>query len=175
MCRFLRSWFHIARKEGKTEKHIIKESEYPMSPWGASQHLLFRQNEESGDERVAAEPKPVASENLPQAYIKEGGRVPLLTDGEERALAGEIQEGQGERLRRLMKLGLEMEGLHMITRKERNFSDGRIAVIMPKVEKLEVENQISSRQSVPVSEMRSLHSRLTQFKGEMFKWNLRFG
>ena len=64
---------------------------------------------------------------------------------------------------------------HMITRKERNFSDGRIAVIMPKVEKLEVENQVSSRQSVPLSEIRSLHSRLTQFKGEMFKWNLRFG
>jgi hypothetical protein len=64
---------------------------------------------------------------------------------------------------------------HMITRKERNFSGERIAVIMPKVEKLEVENQISFRQSVPLSEMRSLHSRFTQFKGEMFKWNLRFG
>lgn len=146
-----------------------------MSPWEASQHRLFRQNEESGDGRVAAGPKPVASENLLQAYIKEGGRIPLLTDGEERALAEEIQKGQGELVRRLMKLDLEMEELHMITRKERNFSDERTAVIMPRVEKLEVENQISSRQSVPLSEIRSLHSWLTQVKGEMFKWNLRFG
>jgi DNA-directed RNA polymerase sigma subunit (sigma70/sigma32) len=185
-------------KEGKTENRVIKEGEnrgslnieeaigvlaegrraakqrgYPMSPKGACQRRPMRQNEESDDGGLAAESEPIASENLLRAYMREVGRIPLLREEEERTLAEEIQKGERELVLRLVKLNLEMEELHMITRKERNFSEELIEAIMCTVEKLEKENQISYGQRVLLSEMRNLYDRLIQLKGEMPERNLR--
>jgi RNA polymerase primary sigma factor len=105
--------------------------------------------------------------------MREVGRIPLLSGGEERALAEEIQKGQRELVRRLLKLDLKMDEIDKIRRKEQNVSDELIAAIMGTLKKREEENKISPHKTRAVSEIRNLHDRLSQLKGEMLKRNLR--
>jgi len=75
--------------------------------------------------------------------MREVGRMPLLNEKEERALAKEIQEGQRELVRRLLKLDQKIDELDTLMRKDRNVSDESLATVMGALEKLERKNKIS--------------------------------
>ena len=117
--------------------------------------------------------EPDASENLFRAYMKEVGKIPLLSEEEERALAREIQEGQRELIRRLVQLDLKIDELDMLMRKDRSLSDESLATLMGALEKLEREDKISPDKKALLSEMRERYYRLTRLKGEMLRRNLR--
>jgi RNA polymerase primary sigma factor len=148
----------MARKEGKTKTNHFRN---------------LRENGNPDNGRPAADYEPEPSENLLWAYMKEVGRIPLLNREEERALTEEIQKGQRELVRRLLKLELKIDELGMIRKKEWNVSEEPIAAIMRTLEKIEEEKRISRDQRALVSEIKSLYSRLTRLKGEMLKRNLR--
>ena len=113
------------------------------------------------------------SKNLLSAYMRELGKIPLLTVEEEKALAKEIQEGQRDLVHRLPKLDLGIDEIGVLTRKQRNISDELIATIVGKLERLEKENKISPYKIILLSEIKSLYGRLSQHKKEMLKRNLR--
>jgi RNA polymerase primary sigma factor len=155
-----------------------KNMEYLMSPLGDSHPLGIQEKEGPGNRRVNYEQEAGgfehgSSENVLSAYIREVAKIPLLSEEEERTLAKHIQEGQSELLDRLLKLDLEMDDLDMIITKQRNVSDECVAAILDKLDKLEREDKISPHQIPLLPEIRTLYGRLTQFKGEMFKRNLR--
>jgi DNA-directed RNA polymerase sigma subunit (sigma70/sigma32) len=156
----------MGRKKGKTKKILGEE--------GKNNHprtLPGNGNPHNG--RRAADYEPEPSENLLWAYMKEVGRIPLLNREEERTLTEEIQKGQRELVRRLLKLELTIDDLGMIRKKEWNVSDELVVAIMRELEKLEEEKRVPRDQRILVSEIKSLYSRLTQSKGEMLKRNLR--
>jgi RNA polymerase primary sigma factor len=146
---------------------------YLMSPSGNNHPRNLRENGKPDSGRPAADYEPEPSENLLWVYMKEVGRIPLLSREEERALTEEIQKGQRELVRRLLKLELKIDELDMIRKRERNVSDELIAAIMRTLEKLEEEKRISRDQRAFLSEIKSLYGRLTRLKGEMLKRNLR--
>jgi len=154
-------------------KSMSENTEYLMTPLGNNHPHTIQQEEGPDNAGVAADFEPKASENLLWVYMREVGRIPLLSGGEERALAEEIQKGQRELVRRLLKLDLKMDEIDKIRRKEQNVSDELIAVIMGTLGKLEEENKISPHKTRVLSEIRNLHDRLSQLKGEMLKRNLR--
>ncbi len=188
----------MARKEGKTKKilgwegksmgyldnkraedmvvggiHTSNSTNYLMSPSGTNHPRNLRENENPDNGRPAADYEPKASENLLWAYLKEVGRIPLLNRDEERTLTEEIQKGQSELVRRLLKLELKVDELDMIRKKKRNVSDELMVAIMRALEKLEEEKKISRDQRPLLSEIRGLYARNTRLKGEMLKRNLR--
>jgi RNA polymerase primary sigma factor len=188
----------MARKEGRTKKTLCEggksmgylgnksaedrvvggtntpnNKNYLMSPSGNNYPRKVRENGKPDNGRPAADYGREASQNLLWAYMKEVGRIPLLSWKEERALTEEIQKGQRELVRRLLKLDLKMDELDMVRKRERNVSDQLIAAIMRTLNTLEEEKRISRDQRGLLSEIRDLYGRLTRLKGEMLKRNLR--
>ena len=113
------------------------------------------------------------SKNLLSSYMKEVGRIPLLTAEEERALAKEIQERQRNLIRRLLKLDPKIDEVRLLTRKKWNVSDDLLAAIVAKLEELERGSKLSHLEVAFLSEISDLYGRLNQLKGEMLKRNLR--
>ncbi len=113
------------------------------------------------------------SENLHLAYMKEVAKIPLLSEEEEKTLARQIQEGQRELVRQLLKLDGKRDELDILAGNKRNLSDEFMVAIMATLGKLEKENRVSQDQMDLLSEMRNLCARLTHLKGEMLKRNLR--
>ena len=150
-----------------------KNTEYVMSPLRDYYPRNIQQGGEPDNGREAADFKPGASRNLLLAYMREVGRIPLLSEEEEKVLAKEIQEGQREMVHRLLKLDLEIDEIGILTRKQQNISDEFIATILKKSEKLEKENKISPHKMAVLSEIKNLYGRLTHLKEEMLKRNLR--
>lgn len=150
-----------------------KNTEYLMRPLETNHPRNLRENGGPGNGRAAADFEPEASENLLWVYMKEVGRIPLLSGEEERALAEQIQKGERELVRRLLKVKLNMDELDMVRKREQNVSDELVAAIIRTLEKLGKENEISKDQRALLSEIRSLYGRLTKLKGEMLKRNLR--
>jgi len=153
--------------------HTSNNTHYLMTPPGTNHPRNPRENGKPDNRRPSADYEPETSENLLWAYMKEVGRIPLLNREEERALTEEIQKGQRELVRRLLKLELKIDELDMIRKGERNVSDELMAVIMRTLEKLKEGKKISRDQRALLSEIRSLYCRLTRLKGEMLKRNLR--
>ncbi len=153
--------------------HTFTGTDYLMSPSGTNSSRNLGENGKPDNGRPAADYEPEPSENLVWAYLKEVGRIPLLNQEEERALTEEIQKGQRELVRRLLKLELKMDELDMIRKKERNVSDELMAAIMRALDKHEEGKRISRDQRALLSEIKSLYGRLIQLKGEMLKRNLR--
>jgi RNA polymerase primary sigma factor len=159
-------------------KSAFENTRYSISPLGDNHTRGIQQKEGPGNRRVnygqeVGRVEHGSSENVVSAYIREVVKIPLLSDEKERALAKQIQEGQKELLRWLLKLDLRMDDLDMVTKKEWNFSDERIAAILGKLDKLGREDKISPHQIPVLSEIKTLYGRLTQLKGEMLKRNLR--
>jgi RNA polymerase primary sigma factor len=159
-------------------KNTFENTQYSISPLGDNHTAGIQQKEGPDSGRVNYGQKVRgfehgSFENVLSAYIREVAKIPLLSDEQERALAKQIQEGQSELVRRLLKLDLKMDHLDMITKKDRNVSDDSLAAILAKLDKLEREDRISPHQIPLVSEIRTLYGRLTQLKGEMLKRNLR--
>ena len=79
--------------------HTSQDAEYLRSPLGEDhpRDLTGRGEPDKGSRACGQELtpfEPEASENLFRAYMREVGRIPLLNEKEERALAKEIQEEQ---------------------------------------------------------------------------------
>ena len=128
--------------------HTSQDAEYLRSPLRENhpRDLYGRSEPDKGSRARGQELNPFepqASENLFRAYMREVGRIPLLNEKEERALAKEIQEGQRELVRRLLKLDQKIDELDTLMRKDRNVSDESLATVMGALEKLERKNKIS--------------------------------
>jgi len=158
--------------------HTSQDAEYLRSPLGENhpRDLYERSEPDKGSRDRGQELNPFepqASENLFRAYMREVGRISLLNENEERALAKEIQKGQRELVHRLLKLDLKIDALNSLTRKDRNLSDESLATIMGFLEKLERKERISPNKKILLSEIRERYYRLTHLKGEMLRRNLR--
>jgi len=158
--------------------HTSQDAEYLRSPLGEDhpRDLTGRGEPDNGSRARGQELtpfEPEASENLFRAYMREVGRIPLLSGKEERVLAKMIQEGQREFVRRLLKLDLKIDEFDTLIRKDRNVSDESLATIMGALEKLEREEKTSPDKKAFLSEIRERYYRLTRFKGEMLRRNLR--
>ncbi len=158
--------------------HTSHDAEYLRSPLGEDhpRDLTGRGEADRGSRARGQEfyPfEPEASENLFRAYMREVGRIPLLSVKEERVLAKMIQEGQREFVRRLLKMDLKIDELDTLMRKDRNVSDESLATIMGALEKLERKEKTSPDKKAFLSEIRERFYRLTRLKGEMLRRNLR--
>lgn len=153
--------------------NAYKNTEYLMSPLRDDYTRNIQQKGEPDNGREAGDFKPEASENLLLAYMREVGRIPLLGEEEETALAKEIQDGQRDLVHRLLTLDLEIDEIDILGKKQRNISDELIAAIAGKLQKLEKEKKIPPHKMTLLSEIRNLYSRLIQLKGEMLTRNLR--
>jgi len=159
-------------------KDTFKNTRYSISPLGDNHTHGIQQKEGLGNRRLnygqeVGRVEHGSSKNVLLAYIREVGKIPLLSGEEERTLAKEIQKGQKELVRRLLKLDLRIDELDTPVRKQWNISDECMAAILGKLDKLGREDKISPDQIPLLSEIKTLYGRLTQLKGEMLKRNLR--
>ncbi len=159
-------------------RNTYRITEYLSNSLGDNYAFDIQEKEEHSDGRLDYDQEPdnlghEVSKNLLSSYMRELGRIRLLTKEEEKALAKEIQEGQRDLVHRLLKLGLEIDEIDILIRKRRNISDELMAAIVGKLERLEKEDKISPHKMTLLSEIRNFYARLCQLKGEMLKRNLR--